>query len=67
MSELDYRICRIIKLFNEEHKVNPTINDIGKVLNYSLPGIRYHLEKLIKLKIIEKKDRKYYLLVDNVR
>ena len=67
MTEIDYRICKIIKYFNEIHNTDPTVNDIAKVINYSISATRYHLNKLIKFKLIKKEDRKYFLLVDNVK
>lgn len=66
MTDLDYRICKIIKYFNDIHKADPTINDIAKVIDYSIQGTRYHLNKLVKIKIIKKENSKYYLLVNNL-
>jgi Mn-dependent DtxR family transcriptional regulator len=66
MTDLDYRICRVIKLFNEIHNIDPKISDIAKVIQYSNDGTRYHLKKLIKLGLIKQEHRRYILLVNNL-
>lgn len=68
MSELEYKICQIIKTYYLEKKENPDINSIARRIYCSREGTRYHLKKLIKLGIVEKtNDRKYKLLVTNVK
>lgn len=66
MTELEYRICKIIKIYNEEHKIDPCIKDIAKVIHYSNENTRYHLKKLKKLGIVKEENRKYSLLVNNM-
>lgn len=70
MKELDYRICKIIKIYQEEYDIEPKISDISKVIKYDLQGTRYHLRKLEKLGIIKtdgkKKFKRYSLNVDNL-
>lgn len=69
MKELDYRICKIIKIFNDEYEIEPTTNDIAQVIRYNDRGARYHLKKLEDQGIIkskEKRNKKYSLNVDNL-
>lgn len=66
MTELDYRICKVIKIYNEEYNIDPKISDIAKVIRYSNDSTRYHLRKLIKLGLIKVEHRKYSLLINNL-
>lgn len=70
MTELDYRICKIIKLYNEIHGIDPTAKDIAEVIKYEDYGARYHLNKLEKLGIVKtngfKHNKRYILNVDNL-
>lgn len=68
MSEIEYTICQVIKKYTNIKGEFPDINQIARRIYYSRNGTRYHLNKLIKLGIIEKTDdSKYKLLVSNLK
>lgn len=68
MSEVEYKICRIIAVFKNTLGINPDAKVIAKLIYYSVPTTNYHLKKLERKGIV-KKDRKkrYELLVDNLK
>lgn len=63
--ELDYKICKKIKYYKETFKVDPSINEISYLIEYSNEATRYHLKKLEKIGIIEKTEDKGYILKVN--
>ena len=71
MKEIDYRICKIIKIYNEVYGINPTVKDIAEVIKYEDFGARYHLNKLEKLGIVKtngyKHNKRYSLNVNNLK
>jgi len=68
MEEIDYKVCKAIKLYNERTKEDPEIRNIANIINYSKEATRYHLKKLIQLGIIEKHpDKTYKLKVTNLK
>ncbi|MBO7712738.1 MAG: hypothetical protein J6S85_04450 [Methanobrevibacter sp.] len=69
MKELDYRICKIIKIFTDEYDIEPTTNDIARVIRYDYRLTRYHLKNLEDMGIVKsnkKKNKKYSLNVNNL-
>lgn len=64
MTELEYRILISIKEYKDYYNRYPKIDFIAKRMMYSKPSIRYHLNKLIKMNMIQKnKDKTYSLKV----
>ena len=68
MTEIDYKICQVIKHCKENFNMDANIGYISKIIFYSKEGTRYHMNKLIKLGIVEKtEDNRYRLLVNNIK
>lgn len=64
MSEVQYRILVSIKEYRDYYHKYPKIDFIAKRMMYSKTAIRYHLNKLIKMGMIQKnKDKTYSLRV----
>lgn len=64
MTELEYRILISIKEYKDYYNKYPTINFISNRIMYSREATRYHLNKLIKMDMIQKnKDKTYSLKV----
>lgn len=68
MTEVEYVICKVIKEYHNKFDKNPRSTEISRILYYSNRTIRYHLDKLQKVGIVEKtKDKKYRLIVNNLK
>lgn len=64
MTELEYRILISIKEYKDYYNRYPKIDFISKRMMYSKEATRYHLNKLIKMNMIQKnKDKTYSLKV----
>lgn len=64
MSEVQYRILVSIKEYRDYYNKYPKIDFIAKRMMYSKSSIRYHLNKLIDMGMIQKnKDKTYSLKV----
>ena len=62
MTELEYRILISIKEYKDYYNRYPKIDFISKRMMYSKEAIRYHLNKLIKMDMIQKNKDKTYSL-----